>query len=547
MKKRIFYSITGVTLLALCLFSLCISFTMYNEIFNSEKINLKSEFVKVKKYIQSNENYDLSMIVLSTRITLIANDGEVLYDNYYDASKMENHSNRPEVRALGVQPYAEATRLSDTLGKQTYYYAEMVNNNVLRLAITIDSIYGIIVKNILFMIILAIVVIILCMVISRYLTKKIIAPLYSIDEPVYEELDLFYAKIKAQKRKIKKHKARLMQKTQEFDILTQNIGDGFILLGKNNEIVSINKKAQNIFGNDTSDFLQKDVIEIDHSTEFIDSIAQSYSGKNVQLQLSINNKDYLLHISPVVSDEEEVVGVVIIVVDNTEKAKAEKLRREFSANVSHELKTPLTSILGYAELVKTGFAKPEDVQNFCEKIHTEAINLLELIEDIMKISQLDENEYVNTSEKIQLHSLIENVLDRLSDSAQKKNLTIEKEINTVEITGFTRVLDETVYNVIENAIKYNVQDGKIVISLTQEDNEACIKITDTGIGIPSESIERVFERFYRADISHSSAVKGTGLGLSIVKHAVSLHNGTIDLKSEVGTGTELTIRLPNCA
>ncbi len=545
MKKRIFYSITGVTLIALCFFSLLLSFSMYNQLFENEKIQLKQEFTKIKKVVQNQESIDFANIITTSRITLIESDGLVVFDNYKDYKTMENHANRPEVLALETQSFAESTRLSDTLGKQTHYYAEKLSSGkILRLAITIDSVYGVVLKIIPFMLIIAVVIIIFCAFISRYLTKKILAPLNTIDEPIYEELDLFYAKINAQKRKIKRNKVKLRQKIQEFNILTQNIGDGFILLGKNNEIVSINKKAVQIFGSADTELLEKDVTEINHSTEFLTAIDSAYEGKTNQIQLVLNNKEYVFHISPVIPEESTVVGVVIIVVDNTEKAKAEKLRREFSANVSHELKTPLTSILGYAELVKTGMAKQEDVQSFCEKIHTEAINLLELIEDIMKISRLDETQQEYETEEFSLQEVIESVVERLQVAAGKRHISIEKSICPAKIMGVKRVFDETMYNLIENAIKYNVENGSVDITVTQNAENAQISIKDSGVGIPTESLDRVFERFYRVDKSHSSAVKGTGLGLSIVKHAVNLHNGTIDLKSEIGKGTEITIAIP---
>ena len=545
MKKRIFYSITGVTLIALCIFSFLLSFNMYNQLFDSEKTQIKQEYGNIKKVLQAQERFDFSEIFTMARITVISRDGQVLFDNYENPSVMENHADRPEVLALQNQTSAESTRLSDTLGKQTYYYAEkLTSGDILRLAITTDSVYGVVLKTVPFMIIIAIFIIILSAFISRYLTKKIIAPLNSIDEPIYEELDLFYAKINAQKRKIKKNKAKLRQKAQEFEILTQNIGDGFVLLGKKNEIVSINKKAAQIFGNTEIDFLEKDVAEINHTSEFLNAIDSAYNGKSTQIQELIHNKDYVFHISPVIPTEEEVVGVVIIVVDNTEKAQSEKLRREFSANVSHELKTPLTSILGYAELVKTGMAKPEDIQKFCEKIHKEAINLLELIEDIMKISQIDEDNQEYEKEEVSLSETIETVVERLQDIANRKNISIEKDMQSVSIIGVKRIFEETLYNVIENAIKYNKEDGTVSINVSQDEENAIICVRDTGIGIPPESLDRIFERFYRVEKSRSGAVKGTGLGLAIVKHAVNLHNGTIAVTSELGQGTEITITVP---
>ncbi len=522
---------------------------MYNQIFENEKTIIKMEFPQVKKaFLAQEEDYDLTNIVTSSRITLIDSNGAVLLDNRRSPATMDNHANRPEIMALSNQKSAESTRLSDTLGTQTYYYAEKLNDNVvLRLAITMDSIYAIVLKIIPFMIVIAVLVVILSAFISSYLTKKIIAPLYDIDEPVYDELDQFYAKIKGQERYIKKQKFKLSQKTEEFNILTQNIGDGFVLLNVNKEIVSINDKAKNIFGSVRDDYTQQNVLTLNRTDDFIAAIEKSYEGTSCEVSLEIHNKEYLLHISPVKSNKdaiESVEGVAIIIVDNTEKAQAEKVRREFSANVSHELKTPLTSILGYAELIKTGMAKTEDIQGFSEKIFTEANSLLELIEDIIKISRLDEIKSSFENEKVSLTDLIESSISRLDIVAKKKNVTIEKELSDVRIEGIKTVLDESLYNVLENAIKYNVENGNVFVTLQETNSEITVKIRDTGIGIPSDSKERIFERFYRVDKSHSSTIKGTGLGLSIVKHAIHLHGGKIAVASEVMKGTTITIIFP---
>ncbi len=546
LRKRIFYSITGVTLVALCMFSFFISSIMYNRLFENEKSRIKSEFQQVKNAILSQqENINYNSILSGSRVTVIDSDGTVLYDTRRDHKTMDNHANRPEVLALENNKFAEATRLSDTLSLQTYYYAEKLNDStVLRLSVTTDSIYSIIMQSVPFAIVIAACVVLLSAFISSYLTGKIIAPLYDIDEPVYNELDQFYSRIKGQERYIEKQKLKLSQKTEELSILTDNIADGLVLLNKTNEVLAINNKAKLIFGNKNSDFIRKSVLELNHSNEFITAIENVYAGNYCEITLNIHNKDYLLHISPVKTERNgitKVKGAVIIIIDNTERVQAEKMRKEFSANVSHELKTPLTSILGYAELIKMGMVKPEDIQGFSEKIYTEANSLLELIDDILKISRLDEATQEYESEDIDLTQLINNIISRLDIIADKKNIKIHTELDEITMKGIPSILDETFYNIIENAIKYNVENGEVFVNLSQSADGIKVCIKDTGIGIPQDSLDRVFERFYRVDKSHSSSIKGTGLGLSIVKHAVNLHNGKIDLESTLMQGTRFCV------
>ncbi len=550
MRKRIFLSVTGVTLISLCIFSFFIAYVMYNQVFESEKANLKMQFPQVKNILLAQEgDYNFSQVISSIRISIISDDGTVLFDNRKDYKSMENHADRKEVIALSENKSAESVRLSDTLGQQTYYYAEKLNDTIiLRLSITMDSIYAIIANIVPFMIVLTAIILIVAAFISRFLTQRIVAPLYNIDEPLYDELDLFYQKIRAQDRYIRKQKRKLNQKKEEFKILTENIGDGLILLDKNNTIASINKKAAHIFELQKNKLIGKNSLELSRSDNFINALDNAYKGKNSEISLSIHNKEYSLHIAPVKNDKkniERVVGVVIIAIDYTEKAQAERVRKEFSANVSHELKTPLTSILGYAELVKTGMAKQEDVQGFCEKIHAEATSLLELIDDILKISRLDEIKQNFEKESVNLKELLENIVSRLEIIAEKKQITLNTNLDAISMIGIRSILDETFYNIIENAIKYNVEKGEVTINLSKKKSKISVCVTDTGIGIPKDSMERIFERFYRVDKSHSSNIKGTGLGLSIVKHAVSLHDGKISVKSELLKGTEFCVTFKN--
>ncbi len=549
MRKRIFFSITGVTLIALMVFSFFNSVVTYNQIFDKEKINIKKEFLQIKTKLLSQSNgYDFSILFTPYRVTVINTDGDVLFDNKRDFMTMDNHSDREEIILLNTQKSSASIRLSDTLGKQTYYYAEKLDDTtILRLSITVDTIYGIIRKITPVMIVVVILIVIFSALISSFLAKKIVAPLFNIDEPMYDELDLFYQKIRGQSRQIKKQNKKLRIVKEEIKILSKNIGNGFILLGENNKVAMINKLARNIFGTKESNFLMKDAFELNRSPDFITAIEKAYEGKNSEIWLVVNNKEYFLHISSIKNEKKDlnkIVGVLIIVIDNTEKAQAEKIRKEFSANVSHELKTPLTSILGYAEIMKNGLAKTEDVQRFCNKIFEEATNLLELIDDILKISRLDEVSTDFNWEDINLATLIESIINRLDIVAQKKNVEIKTDLENIQIHGIKSILDETFYNVIENAIKYNVDNGIVLVELSQTSTQVVIRIKDSGIGIPQDSIKRVFERFYRVDKSHSSTIKGTGLGLSIVKHAVNLHEGKIDIKSELQKGTKVKILLP---
>lgn len=545
MKKRIFYSITGVTLISICVCNIFITAIMYNQLFSQAQKSIKDETQYLKKLLLSRKNIDTTDIFSSrNRITIIDTNGLVVFDNLKDPLKMDNHLSRPEIIALQSKNEGESTRLSDTFGEQTYYYAVALNDTyIVRLAITINSIYAMIIDTIPYMLIISLFVVIASMFISKYLTKKIIAPLYDIHEQTYDELDLFYKKINKQQEFILKQKNNLRQKTEEFNVITQNIADGFILLNANGEILTINQKAINILGITTKDYISKNIIELNRSEELIIAINKVFTGKNSEITLNIKNKHYILYISPIHTDE-SVKGAVILVIDTTEKVNTEKIRREFSANVSHELKTPLTSILGYAELIMQGLVKAEDIQSFSGKIYDEAQILLAIIEDILKISKIDECHRVQEQEIVNITELLENTISRLSILAHQKNIEFTKNLDSIEIVGVKSILDETFYNILNNAIKYNVQNGKISIHAYKNTDEIIISVSDTGIGIPTENIERVFERFYRVDTSHSKNITGTGLGLSIVKHAINLHGGKIYIQSEVDKGTTLEIHIP---
>ena len=549
MKKRIFYSITGVTLFSVCILTFFISTLMYERLFSQAKINIKENAARIKQALATDKNFDMENLMLESRVTVLQSDGRVVYDNLKDMAEMDNHANRPEIVALKSKPFGENTRLSDTLGTQTYYYAvKLDNGHILRLSITIDSIYSLLFKAWPYMFIMAALVTIISVFISKYLTRRIVAPLRRINEESYDELSLFYKKIKKQQAYIETQKITMAQKAQEFNTITENVADGLIVLNTRSEILSINKKAIKILGKENTDYIFKNIIELNRSEEIRNAVNQVYlSSENNDILFAIADKQYLLHISPICT-QNTVAGMVILVVDNTKKSEAEKIRREFSANVSHELKTPLTSISGYAELIKSGLAKEEDVQNFAGKIYDEVQNLITLIQAIIKISKLDEQSIVRHQEPnlepVGLKELVENIVSRLKIMAELKNITFDMQLEKIEMMGVPSLIDETFFNILENAIKYNVPEGTISVELTYGDNQIIARIKDTGIGIPPESIPRIFERFYRVDTSHSKEIPGTGLGLSIVKHAVDLHRGKIHIESDVSQGTVITITFP---
>ena len=552
MEKRIFYSITGVTLFAICLLNIFIASIMYNQLFEQAKKNIKEESSHIEQVLLANGNtFTKDTFVTADRVTIIRKDGKVLFDNYKDVSKMDNHLNRPEVLALATAKKWEATRLSDTLGKQTYYYATKLDNgDIIRLSIVVASIYSILFQTTPYVILLSIIISIIAMFISKYLTRRIIAPFYNINEQTYDELELFYKKIKKQQEYIESQKNKLRQKTEEFIIITENIANGFILLNVNKEIVLINDKAIKIFGKEHIKYRFKNIVELDRSDEMQTAIKQASMGESIEMALVIKDVQYILHIAPVYSNK-ELAGIVILFVDNTKKAEAERIRREFSANVSHELKTPLTSISGYAELIKIGRVKDEDIQDFAGKIYSEAQNLLVLIQDIIKVSELDEKTIKEHKTQVNLKDILESNISRLEVIAGQKNIefitnfesdNIESE--NIEMLGVGSVLEEAFYNILENAIKYNVVDGKIRVDLVEDASRIKISVADTGMGIPQESIARIFERFYRVDTSHSKEIHGTGLGLAIVKHAINLHLGEIHVDSSLGAGTTICVSFP---
>lgn len=485
----------------------------------------------------------------SARITYIDQDGTVLFDNKTDVSEMKNHSDRTEFQKAEKYGAGESSRYSDTLSEKTIYYAlRLKDGTVLRVSSTQDSVLAL-VENLIFPLCgLLCLMLILSGIMASAISKRIVKPINELDlehpeeNQIYEELSPLLSKIHRQNREIQNQLELAKQQQQEFSLITENMQEGLIVIDKYTMILSANSSAWNLFRMDKVR-QGESVYCLDRAEDFRHAIEHVLEGEHEELVLKLNGSDIQLIANPVVRGQ-KTEGAVILLVDVTEKLERENLRREFSANVSHELKTPLTSISGFAEIIQGGFVKDEDIPKFAGRIYKESQRLLQLVEDVIQISQLDEEKTPYIWEPVDVYQVCKNAFDSLKEKAYKMNVHLYICGESMKMEAIRTLLEEAVYNVCDNAIKYNRNDGSVSIFLEQTAQEVQIVVKDTGIGIPREDQDRVFERFYRVDKSHSKEIGGTGLGLSIVKHAVSTLNGSVGLRSEVGSGTEVTLRFP---
>lgn len=513
--------------------------------------DLKNEATYAAKgYALNGENYLETLSPVSKhRLTLISPDGTVLFDSVFDPALMENHLDRAEVSAALQTGTGESTRYSSTLSEKTYYYAVRLDDgSVLRAAETKSSVLSLMMGMLPAFSLILIVSILLSAFLASKLSKNIVKPLNRVDfdNPetleVYEELSPFVRRIRKQNLRIREQMLQMREKQMEFSEITENLSEGFLVINELTEVLSCNSSALSILGEES--FCKgQSVYILNRSPALRKSVETALGGKKDAETLALGGKIYQLIASPVVRDG-KTVGAVLVLLDITEREQREKLRREFSANVSHELKTPLTSISGFAEIIKAGIAKPGDVERFAENIYTEAQRMISLIGDILRLSQLDEDEFSAERTPVDLEPMIHSVINRLAPKTAEKRLSVKVEACTAKIMGIESVLDEILYNICENGVKYNLPDGKLDVTLSVKDQNAVITVADTGIGIPEADRERVFERFYRVDKGRSHGTGGTGLGLSIVKHGVALHGGTVSLESREGEGTTVTLSFP---
>lgn len=550
MKNKIFRALVALAAMAVLVASGLITFLVSQDYFNETKKELAQEARYISMGLESGGNDFLNKIAAengsNVRITLIDKDGIVLFDNQAEAKTLENHAMRQEVMEAVAVGAGEAERFSDTLDKTTYYYAvRLEDGKILRLARTIDSIYKSVLQMLPIMGGIVIVVAFLASIVARRVTFNLIKPLdqVNLDEPLdnetYDELAPFLTRIAKQKRQLSKNLKKLRGKQEELTIITNNMNEGLVLLNGQQNVLFINESAAKIFGFSAKEVIGRNILTVDRAQEVQDLLQKVASNGNGEELYEKEGHYYQLSGSSVNGS-----GSVILIYDVTEKMTAEKLRREFSANVSHELKTPLQSILGYAEIMKNGLVKDEDKQRFLERIHAEAGNMIELIQNIMELSRLDENKTLDEFEDVDLLKLAQSVTLRLKHKAQTKGVTLNVNGSSACVCGVQSILSEVLYNLVDNSIKYNKDNGKVDVKVQDGSEEVTVSVSDTGIGIGAADRERVFERFYRADKSHSKEIGGTGLGLSIVKHGVLFHKGRVELESEPGVGTTITFVLP---
>lgn len=553
MTKRIFLSTITVVVSVLLLSLALITGVLYEHFqkIQMDQLEVTEEFVE-QGITLDGMDYLKNLNANDCRITWIAADGTVLYDNQFDASQMENHRNREEVKQAMEGSAGTSFRQSTTVSECTMYYAKrMQDHTVLRLSVSQSSVLfllGGMLSPICFILLAAC---ILSGVLSYRVSKKIVHPLSELDlkhpEQVetYDELSPFLQRIAAQNREIEHRVRELKKQQQEFSMITENMSEGLFVIDRNYQILSYNKSAVQIFSIENEPIGQN-LLAVNRSQVFREAVDSALQGRNTQKNLTLNGRVYQIIANSVCSpdSEQELVGAVLLVLDITEKEEQERYRREFTANVSHELKTPLTSISGIAEIIRNGIVRPEDIPHFAGKIYDESQRLITLIGDIIKLSQLDEDQVPLERESVDLLEISRDVVQQLSSVAKKNGVSLVAGGTHGSVYGVRQVLSEMVYNLCENAVKYNQKGGRVSVDVKQSDAAITLTVKDTGIGIPKAEQSRVFERFYRVDKSHSKAVGGTGLGLSIVKHGAALHHAVIELNSEVGEGTEIKLIFP---
>jgi len=465
------------------------------------------------------------------RVTIIDEVGNVTFDNMADPSAMDNHLDRPEVAEALQKGFGESKRYSETLGETTRYYATRLSNgNILRLAVTTHSASRFLTRFIpVFLLCLALAAC-LAFFAARRLTRGITDPINNIDLDApelteYEELLPLMKRIAEQKREIASQMTALQNRANTIEAITGSMREGLILIDDTGIVLTANQSALDIF--DETDMVQRNILHICRDMEFQQGVKSCLSGANAELTFSREHNIYSVFFSP---------GVILFF-DITERHEAEKQRRTFSANVSHELKTPLTTISALSEMIENGMAKEEDIQNFAEKISRQAKRLLNIIEDIIRLSEFDEGKISGDYSSFDLYELAESVAEALQAPADEKHVSIEIIGEQYAIVANRQMIDELLYNLIDNAIKYNREGGTVKVALSRESGLCKIVVSDTGIGIAAEHQGRVFERFYRADKSRTKATGGTGLGLSIVKHIAEHHGGRVELESIPNEGT----------
>ena len=550
MTKRIFRSICLVALAVLVATVALIMGVLYGYFTDMQHDQLKMQTELAAQGV-NNEGLDFfqDMNMKDYRITLIQPDGTVIYDSQVQNGNMENHLEREEVQEALSSGYGESERYSATLMETSLYSAiQLDDGSILRMSISQSSILTLLLGALQPIIVIIVIAVILSLFLASRLSKKIVKPLneLDLDDPLsnegYDELSPLLLRVYNQQKQLKKQAAALQKSQDEFAAATASMSEGLILLNDKCTILSINKAATVLLDTDQH-CVGQNILTVNRDLELQDVLSKALNGEQNEIILDLHDGHYQISASPVISDS-TVSGIALLIFDVTEKENAEQMRREFTANVSHELRTPLHSISGYAELLKNGMVKTGDIRPIASKIYGEAQRMVQLVEDIINLSHLDEGAEDMLREKVDMFEIVKATVQSLEPEAESADVSINMTGEQAVITGVPQLLGGIVYNLCDNAIKYNHKGGRVSISLKSSPNEVILTVSDNGIGIPAEDQNLIFERFYRVDKSHSKEVGGTGLGLSIVKHSAKIHNAKLSLESTVGKGTTITVRFP---
>ena len=510
---------------------------------------LESETWLVSRGVELDGMDYLNGLHTTSRVTWVAADGTVLYDNEADASTMENHADREEIREALTSETGTAQRFSSTLSEQTLYVTQRLSDGtVIRLASAQKTVGLLLISMIQPILIILVLSLLLSAVLASRLSKGLIKPILSLDleHPedceTYDELTPLLSRLKRQNDTIQQQMNLLKQRQTEFAALTDNMSEGFLLLDRQGHVLSHNSGALRLLGVEEPEG-EVNVLVLNREEPFRQAVDEALSGKRSQQMLHLNGRYCKLLANPVLADGKPA-GAVLVLLDVTEQEQRDELRREFTANVSHELKTPLTSISGFAEIIQNGIVKPEDIPRFAGNIYMESQRLISLVDDILNLSRLDENGVQLQREDFDLSALCRDVASRLKPAAKKNGVIITTMGEKAVINGVKSIVDEMVFNLMDNAVKYNKHNGRVTVNVENLPEGVTLTVTDTGIGIPQADVDRVFERFYRVDKSHSKEIGGTGLGLSIVKHGAAFHNAKVSLQSTEGQGTTVRLVFP---
>lgn len=549
MTKRIFRNILVV---ALCVFlaSALLFMTVLYDYFSASLLRqLRAQLdLASQGVLHEGIGYFEDIQTDGFRMTWIGTDGKVLYDSASNVQDMENHFQREEVKEALAEGYGESVRNSSTLTQRYLYSAKRLSDGtVLRLSVTQNSLLVLMLGMFQPSCVIFTIAIILSIVLASRLSKNIVKPLndLNLDEPLsssgYEELRPLLRRIDTQQRQIRLQSSQLKQKQNEFETMTCGMSEGIVLLDSKGFLISINPAAENLLLSPNSATIGENILSLNPNPELAKLLEQASRGCHGEKTMTLKNRTYRVSANPV-TEGDQIYGVVLLLLDITEKENAEHMRREFTANVSHELKTPLQTISGCAELLANGMVKSEDVPVFSKQIDTEARRMIQLVNDIIGLSHLDEGAEDMAWEQVDLFAICQKTAESLASEAQKAGIQIKLMGEPVVLWGIPQLLGSIVYNLCDNAIKYNRKNGTVCISVKAEGSTVLLSVADTGIGIPPEDRERIFERFYRVDKSRSKEIGGTGLGLSIVKHAARLHNAQISVDSTLDQGTTVTVK-----